>query len=170
MPAAPSTLRGGRTAPAPSLGVAAPRRPEGCPPVVQVELAVGQLEAFFAVVNDSDSRGGALDRFNARVGAGCLSRPQAERVLALSSELQGQAKGEQKSLDRIASGFGVGDLVGALLNPETWIRVAEVVGGAIMVYVGARMILNELGGPALPKITSAIPQLGAIRAVTGRAI
>jgi len=62
------------------------------------------------------------------------------------------AQGADDALKLVTS---VPEFLGKLTDPVTWIRVAEVLGGAVLVYMGLRTVLAELGGPRLPSIGQA---------------
>jgi hypothetical protein len=149
---------------APALGTA---RPATCPPPATIDTALRGLELLFRNEKDSDKRGAAIDGFNARFPTACLSTAQATRLLALSSTLAGQARKEEASFpsNPLAA---VGAFLGLLVQPQTWIRVAEVGGGAILVYMGLKVVLRELGGPTLPSLPSPAGVAGKVSpALTG---
>jgi hypothetical protein len=59
----------------------------------------------------------------------------------------------------------VGKFLAALLEVKTWIRVAEVGGGSLMLYLGVRAILQDVGGVTLPSpkgALRAVPVVGAL--------
>lgn len=57
-----------------------------------------------------------------------------------------------------------GYFLGELMKPETWVRIAYVVGGGVAVLIGLYLIGREMG---LPSVTSAVPVGRAAKAVGG---
>lgn len=121
-----------------------------------IDNALVQLERYFKAEKDSDKRGAAVDSFNAKYLTACLTTAQATRLLALTGTLSAQARKEEASFPSNPL-EAVGAFLGLLVRPETWVRVAEVGGGAVLVYLGLRSVLRALDGPNLP----ALPTPGA---------
>lgn len=122
-----------------------------------VEANLVSLEAIFALVKDSDSRGSAIDAFNRAVRTPCLTSEQARRLLVLAGTARAQAHKEEDSFK-----VGIAGLIGLLTSVSTWVRVAEAVGGAALVYMGTRSLITALGSPVT------LPTAGQVARVVTR--
>lgn len=162
--AAVQVRRGGRSAQAPApTSAGAGRSGVSCPPATTVAAALSLLERQYREDTDSDHRQGFLAAFYRKVPTACMTKAQAERVQAIASGSNVQAVREAESFEH-----GLGKLIGALLEAETYIRAAEIIGGAVLVYMGVRTITAELGGPKLPKLSNVVPATKMFGAMKGK--
>ncbi len=135
-------------------------RPASCASVAVINAAVGRLEVAFHAEPDSDKRATLIDTFINTPGFydACLSPTQAARVFVLTTQLQGQAKKELASFPSNPL-VAIAQVLELLVKPSTWVRAGEVIGGGVLVYMGLRTVLRELGGPALPTVAAAAARL-----------
>jgi hypothetical protein len=61
--------------------------------------------------------------------------------------------------------ISVGEFLGKLADPSTWLRGVYVVGGSLLVLGGVFIIARELGAPGVPSPTKLIPGKRALRRV-----
>lgn len=83
-----------------------------------------------------------------------LYRTRAAKAVEESGKLvQGPQGGNwATSLDDWKNGLG--DFLGKLTSVNTWIRVAAVVGGAILLFFGLRIFMSEVAAPAVRAVTA----------------
>lgn len=132
-----------------------PPKPANCPSVLAIDRTLSNLEAAWP--KDSDQQSMLLDRFFAAVPTACMSKSQTLRLGALSGSAQAQAHSEEAS-------FHVGILgalekyaafLALLTKAETYVRIAELVGGIILLVMG----LKQFG------ISVPIPKVGPLAAI-----
>lgn len=133
-------------------------RPATCPAVTTINAAISRLEVAFRNEPDSDKRGALIDAFNATYPTACLTPAMTLRLLPLTRTLRVQSAAELASFpsNPLAA---IAQVLGLLTKPATWIRAGELIGGGVLVYMGLRTVLRELGGPALPTVAAAAARL-----------
>lgn len=75
-----------------------------------------------------------------------MTPAQLQQFLRITAIARGTAHSQESTANSVTDPLvGINTFLGSLLNPVTWVRVGEFVGGAVLILVGISTLAKSAG-------------------------